>query len=162
MSESITNAAGAGAALGALPMPVGSEPRSLDLVEDELTGVSLSLYEEELETARLRLALKSAQRGRRELRAGLQSLQLGDLDGRVSAACQDPEHPTWLRKPGDTRRCPWCRIAELESERHATNGALDDAVQELRARRREPDDVTPQVRKLRALLAGQRVQAGGE
>jgi hypothetical protein len=43
-------------------------PRSLDAVEDELTGVNLSLYEEELENARLRLALASAQRGRRESR----------------------------------------------------------------------------------------------
>ena len=51
------------------------------------------------------------------------------------------------------------RIAELEAERHSTNEALDDAVTELRARR---DDVTPQVRKLRALLAGQRERAGGE
>lgn len=37
-------------------------------VEDELTGANLSLYEEEQENARLRLALKSAQRGRSELR----------------------------------------------------------------------------------------------
>ncbi|GHH29946.1 hypothetical protein [Streptomyces rubradiris] len=41
----------------------------LDEAHEELTGVSLSLYEEELETARLRLALKSAQRGRREMRS---------------------------------------------------------------------------------------------
>ena len=82
-----------------LPMPVGPEPRTLDVVENELTGANLSLYEEELDNARLRLALASARRGRRELRA---------------------------------------RVAELEAERHVTNEALDDAVQELRAREGAP------------------------
>jgi hypothetical protein len=40
-----------------LPMPVGPEPlpRTLDVVEEELTGVNLSLWEEEQTTARLRL-----------------------------------------------------------------------------------------------------------
>lgn len=66
------------------------------------------------------------------------------------------------------------RIAELEAERRTTNESLDDAVQELRERRedgvypqgtaqrvqqRDADDVTPQVRKLRSLLAGQRLVA---
>lgn len=55
----------------ALPMPVGAEPRD---VEEELIGANLSLYEEELDNARLRLALKSAQRGRRELRARVAAL----------------------------------------------------------------------------------------
>jgi len=59
----------------ALPMPVGPEPRTLDVVEEELTGVNLSLYEEELENARLRLALASAQRGRQELRARVAELE---------------------------------------------------------------------------------------
>jgi hypothetical protein len=77
-----------------LPVPVGPVPRTLAMVEDELTGVSLSLYEEELLTERLRWALASAKRGRARLRA---------------------------------------RVAELEAERHTTNEALDDAVQELRA-----------------------------
>ena len=47
----------------------------LDRLSDELTGCSLSLYEEELDTARLRLALASAQRGRRELRARVAELE---------------------------------------------------------------------------------------
>jgi hypothetical protein len=110
-----------------LPMPVGPAPRTLDRVEDELAGARLSLYEEELETARLRLALKAAKRGRSRLRA---------------------------------------EVGELRAERHVTNEALDDAVRELRARRGEEpvetvtvhpaEDVTPQVQKLRGLLAGQR------
>lgn len=56
----------------ALPMPVGAEPRD---VEEELIGANLSLYEEELDNARLRLALKSAQRGRRGLRARVAELE---------------------------------------------------------------------------------------
>ncbi|GAA4823780.1 hypothetical protein [Streptomyces ziwulingensis] len=46
--------------------------------------------------------------------AAYRALDLGDLDGRVSASCGIPEHPTWLRAPDDDRGCPWCRIAELE------------------------------------------------
>lgn len=79
----------------ALPVPVGPEPRTLDVIEDELTGVSLSLYEEELASERLRWALASAKRGRARLRA---------------------------------------QVAELLAERRTTTEALDDAVQELRAR----------------------------
>lgn len=64
MSEPITNLEDAVAALGALPMPVGPEP--------DADAVRLELFEEELATtARLRLALESAQRGRRELRSAL-------------------------------------------------------------------------------------------
>ncbi len=57
-----------------LPVPVGPLPRTLDVVEDELTGVSLSLYEEELLTERLRWALASAKRGRARLRARVAAL----------------------------------------------------------------------------------------
>ncbi|MFI0233088.1 hypothetical protein [Streptomyces sp. NPDC017086] len=47
----------------------------LDQAHEELIGAALSLYEEELETARLRLALKSAQRGRRQLRDRIAALE---------------------------------------------------------------------------------------
>ncbi|WP_439947225.1 hypothetical protein [Streptomyces sp. BBFR109] len=50
--------------------------------------------------------------------AAFRALDLGDVDGRVSASCDNPEHPTWLRKPDDVRGCPWCRIAELETYAH--------------------------------------------
>jgi len=93
-----------------LPVPVGPEPRTLDRVEDELTGANLSLWEEEQENARLRLALKSAQRGRRELRS---------------------------------------RVAELESERHSTNEALDDAVQALRLLNTQRGDVAELIERER-------------
>ncbi|KOV86110.1 MULTISPECIES: hypothetical protein [unclassified Streptomyces] len=49
--------------------------RLLDKAYDDLIGANLSLHEEEQEAARLRLALKSAQRGRRELRAELYTEQ---------------------------------------------------------------------------------------
>ncbi|BCM70934.1 hypothetical protein EASAB2608_06268 [Streptomyces sp. EAS-AB2608] len=52
----------------------GGLQRLLDKAYDDLTGANLSLYEEELETARLRLALRSAQRGRREARARVAAL----------------------------------------------------------------------------------------
>ncbi|MEV6833532.1 hypothetical protein AB0N17_03210 [Streptomyces sp. NPDC051133] len=45
--------------------------------------------------------------------AAYRALELGDLDGRMSASCGNPDHPAWLRAPDDTRGCPWCRIAEL-------------------------------------------------
>lgn len=137
MSEPITSLPDAVAAMGALPMPVGAEPRTLDVVEEELTGANLALYEEELENARLRLALKSAQRGRRELRAEVQFLE--PSRARWRKACIDAEGERDLLK---------ARVAELEAERHSTNEALDDAVQELRAR-----DVEQSADKLTRLLA---------
>lgn len=42
------------------------------------------------------------------------SLALGSVDGRVSASCPDPSHPSWLRTLDDQRTCPWCYAAELE------------------------------------------------
>lgn len=63
--------------LTSLPAAVsfmGPQPRTLDVVEDELAGVSLSLYEEELLTERLRWALAAAKRGRARLRAQVAAL----------------------------------------------------------------------------------------
>ena len=136
---SITSLSEAVAALGALPMPVpvGPEPRTLDVVEHELTGARLSLYEEELETARLRLALKSAQRGRRELRGDCEFAE-GSRQ-RWRTACINAE-----RERDELR----ARVTELEAERHSTNEALDDAVQALRADR-APEVFVPQTERSR-------------
>lgn len=118
---------------GALPVPAGGVPRTLDRVEDELTGVSLSLYEEELETARLRLALASAQRGRRDLRELVRQM----CDALNGYDCPPPgETPMQMV----TRvSIAWSgaedRVAELEAERHSTNEALDDAVKALKTDR---------------------------
>lgn len=120
------------------PLPAVPE---LEQLYGDLTGAYLARWEEEQDNKRLRWALASAKRGRARLRAQvaeLEALELGDLDGRVSATCAEPSHPTWLRSTTDVRGCPWCRIAELEAERHTTNEALDDAVQELRARQSCP------------------------
>ncbi|WP_371793848.1 hypothetical protein OIE91_11320 [Streptomyces albidoflavus] len=57
--------------------------------------------------------------------AELEALDLGEVDGRVSATCPDPDHPTWLRAPDDTRGCPWCRVEELE-QAAAWSGANRD------------------------------------
>lgn len=43
------------------------------------------------------------------------ALDLGAPDGRVSASCDNSEHPTWLRKPDDTRGCPWCELEPLRA-----------------------------------------------
>lgn len=58
-----------------LPVPVGPAPRTLDVVEDELTGVSLSLYEEEQAYIRLRTAMFAVQRDRHNLRARVAELE---------------------------------------------------------------------------------------
>ncbi|MGW7710901.1 hypothetical protein [Streptomyces sp. NPDC054771] len=138
---------GAEKALHEIALTLAAEVNRLS---NDLTGAFLDRHEEEQESARLRLALESARRGRRERRARvsrlensaalaeedygrivrgaclvesqlrariaeLDSLQLGAVDGRVSATCDNAEHPTWLRAADDTRECPWCRVAELEA-----------------------------------------------
>lgn len=60
--------------------------------------------------------------------AAYRALELGDPDGRVSASCGNPEHPTWLRKPDDNRGCPWCRTTELENALAATGRSLSDFI----------------------------------
>jgi hypothetical protein len=69
--------------------------------------------------AGMALALESAQMLMSpEIAAELESyraLELGAVDGRVSASCGQPNHPTWLRTKDDNRVCPWC-LAEMQSE----------------------------------------------
>ncbi|MFF3511591.1 hypothetical protein [Streptomyces sp. NPDC002573] len=216
-----------------LPMPVARTP--LDEAEDELTGARLSLWEEEQENARLRLALASAQRGRRDLRTRLAGMAnppwqlfLALYDGMepelfttaeaARAFCDDiapvdahgkcwdwtvNEHGVhvqfWTHPDNDQPLSETsgsvtpivvqgaepvseleqlrARVAELEAERHTTNEALADVTVAQRAAeaaaapgpdgitrrfaptqalREDGEDVTPQVQKLRALLAGQR------
>ena len=54
---------------GALPMPMGGE-RTLDVVGEELTAANQAFWNVVQAYGRLRLALASAQRGRRALRRG--------------------------------------------------------------------------------------------
>ncbi|MFD5975521.1 hypothetical protein [Streptomyces bacillaris] len=96
-------------------------------MHDSVTGANLARWEEEQENARLRLALKAAQRGRRQLRARLEAfeaLELGTPEGRISAKCDDSSHPVWLRDLDDMRGCPWCRVAELEAQRERRRSRL--------------------------------------
>ena len=107
-----------------------------------------------------RIAELEAQRDRRRVRlVALQNDALS-MRGSLSPMGEDRKVPFPLGETL-TPAVDWLigRVAELESERHSTNEALDDAVRELRARR---DDVTPQVTRLRALLAGQREAVEGE
>jgi len=106
------------AAQGALPMPMGPEPQALSgpictQAEARAAGLDIAPSVE-------------------ELNAMAESIvALGDpLSAEVSLAQAVPllgAAVTGLR----------ARVAELEAERHSTNEALDDAVQELRARRDE-------------------------
>jgi hypothetical protein len=63
----------------------------------------------------LSIVADTAQAEAAELDA-FRSLQLGALDGRVSATCARAEHPTWLRAVDDQRPCPWCAVEELQAE----------------------------------------------
>lgn len=69
--------------------------------------------------AGIALALESAQMLMTpEIAAELErfrAMELGDIEGRVSAACAEPGHSTWLRAVSGNRGCPWCRVAELEA-----------------------------------------------
>ncbi|MFJ4624296.1 hypothetical protein [Streptomyces sp. NPDC088812] len=77
-----------------------------------------------------------------ELKA-FRSLELADIDGRVSASCPEPGHSTWLRAKGDVRGCPWCRVEELLAERQTTNAALVDVTLAQRAAEGRPVDEDP-------------------
>jgi hypothetical protein len=80
------------------------------------TNERLLVKVDESGQARLRAEneTRTVKREARDELAAFRSLELGDLDGRVSASCAEPGHPTWLRAEDDTRGCPWCRVAELE------------------------------------------------
>jgi hypothetical protein len=73
-------------------------------------------------------AAETAQEKQAAELAAYRALDLGDPDGRVSASCGNPEHPTWLRAPDDMRGCPWCRIAELENALAATGRSLSSFI----------------------------------
>ncbi len=101
----------------------------VDRLSDELTGRSLALHEKELDTARLRLALASAQRGRREQRARVAELEAAPVDEAVDLAeglagleAMRREHPAPCRVP-DSPDCtcvhehPMDRAARLGATR---------------------------------------------
>ncbi|MGW7785979.1 hypothetical protein [Streptomyces tricolor] len=77
----------------------------------ELVADAVRVAEEAV--AELRREHEESARLRGQL-AVYDALELGDLDGRVSASCENPEHPTWLRAKDDNRVCPWC-LADMQS-----------------------------------------------
>ncbi|MFE2965566.1 hypothetical protein ACFXKC_18170 [Streptomyces sp. NPDC059340] len=127
----------------ALPVPVGTELRD---VEEELIGANLSLYEERLDSARLRLALKSAQRGRRELRARVSELELERhstneaLDDAVQALRADRAEPVKRPSASESANRLTAFFAPVASLREESAAEV----------------VTPRVQAMRALLDGQR------
>lgn len=105
---------------GAFPVPVGGE-RTLDVVEEELTGVNLALWEEVQAYARLRLALASAQRGRRDLRARIAELE----------AQREADHKTWqhdLAAARGEREATAARVAGLEAAQGTVFRASHDSI----------------------------------
>ncbi|MFF7130325.1 hypothetical protein [Streptomyces sp. NPDC008240] len=149
MSEPIRDLETAVRELGALPMPVGTEPRD---AEDELTGARLSLYEEEQDNARLRLAWKSARHWRRELRLSLHWAEGSRL--RWRKACIEAEQER------DELRV---QVAELQAERHTTNEALSDAAEALREQRDQLAGLEALDRKVAAMEQGfEALKAQGE
>jgi hypothetical protein len=131
----------------ALPVPVGTGLRSeLDQAHDDVVGACLARWEEEQENARLRLALKSAQRrARRRLpheREGLifrleqDNKQLHAFVEIANEAAR-VQREAWEGAQDELERLR-ARVDELLAERHTTNEALDDAVQALRADQAEP------------------------
>ena len=70
-------------ALSALLAELAAVRAERDQALDDLTGANLARWEEEQDNARLRLALKSAQRGRRQARARVAELEAG-------AVAEDP------------------------------------------------------------------------
>jgi len=100
----------------ALPMPVGPVPRSeLDQARDDVMGACLARWEEEQENARLRLALKSAQRGRREARWLCE----------ITESSRKRWRDALIKDRGELKQLR-AKVAELLAERHTTNDALAD------------------------------------
>lgn len=62
--------------------------------------------------------------------AAFRALELGDPDGRVSASCGNPSHPTWLRAKVDPRGCPWCEIDQAHEDVIGANLARHEEEQE--------------------------------
>lgn len=110
---------------------------------DELTGAYLARWEEEQDNARLRLALKSAQRGRQEARDRIAELEAQRERRRVRLVGlqNDALNMRGVLSPnGEPRKVPmplgdtltpavtWLvgRVAELEAERSIVAGALLD------------------------------------
>ncbi|MEU8537559.1 hypothetical protein [Streptomyces parvulus] len=81
--------------------------------------------------AALAVALDSAQM----LQSPETVKQLAEYERLNPQQCPAGQHADWLIDSQYAHACPWCRIAELQAERHTTNEALSDAAEQLRANR---------------------------
>ena len=175
--------------------------QELERLRNDLDGAGLSLWEEQQANSRLRLALESARRGRRDLRARVAELEaerhttnealddaVRELRARGAdagafvprtersywvdiAAALNAAHavgmPVGIDLDGTlTDRNSWSVVWDRAAEEWTVAGYEDDlagsdAAEQQAQAVREDEDVTPQVQKLRALLAGQR-EAQGE
>jgi hypothetical protein len=86
------------------------------------------------------------------------ALELGDLDGRVSASCADPSHPTWLRAKGDPRGCPWCELGKVHDNLTGAHLSLWEEEQAYERLRVALESAKRGRRDLRAELYGEQAQ----
>jgi chromosome segregation ATPase len=156
-------------------MPVGPVVRSeLDQARDDVVGACLARWEEEQDNARLRLALKSAQRrALRRLpheREGLifrleqDNKQLHAFVEIANEAAR-VQREAWEGAQDELERLR-ARVDELEAERHSTNDALAErsadkltalfAPTQVLREESYAEAVPTRVQAMRALLDGQR------
>jgi hypothetical protein len=142
MSESITNAADAVAALGALPMPVGPEPQASERNRLQAAFVAALDTAHKTQPCSCGSEIWSScchpgARRHSERRADAVlavrdaevEFLLGEAD-RLQLRVDEVERK-YTFDTAELKR----RIAELEAERHVTNEALSDAAEQLRADR---------------------------
>lgn len=149
MSESITNVEDAVAALGALPVPVGPKVQPVDIEDHREQAVAweghvLGAWDGEfaMETGLDRAVLKLARMVKADVaeveRLRAERAAIGNEVARFGIYGAALPATRALVKRADalvTENAELrSRIAELLTERHSTNEALDDAVQELRRR----------------------------
>ncbi|MFJ9214278.1 hypothetical protein [Streptomyces sp. NPDC102264] len=155
MENGRRTAAGIAAALESAGLLMSPETAAeLDRLSDELTGMSLSLWEEEQDSARLRLALASAQRGRRELRARVAELESDYVAPSPSCTrCHGADAAQFVAQGGVATSCPVCGPSEVEQLR-ARVAELSDQVKAVRA-----FAISHEYRWLHELLDGQPANA---
>jgi len=129
MTESITNVSDAVAELGALPVPQGSQP--LTLTEAQVEALAAAGNRVVNDAVHEDLCMCDAW-PEKCLSSG--NLRMGDWDMSGLKTALPAVLALWEQMRGGEMNRLRARVAELEAERHVTNEALDNAVQELRTR----------------------------
>lgn len=120
------------AAQGALPMPMGPEP--LALTEAQIEALAAAGNRVVNDARHEDLCMCDAW-PKACLSSG--NFHMGDWDMSGLESALPAVLALWEQMRGGELATLRARVTELEAERHTTNEALDDAVQELRARRDE-------------------------